>query len=190
MVPLASAGWGAAWVGTEGSQAGFAAAAAGVAVALVVAGLRRSAMLLAVALVTTAIAGAGIIDVYRLRHGPVALLADQQAMISADLEIRTDPHLVAGGMGAGAAVMRAATVRIAGRGQDWLVRTRVLVVVTGPQLAQWLHVPVGTRVAADGFASWSGYEPDCDEQLPIADRSRVGWCLLWCWATPPVWRRI
>jgi competence protein ComEC len=150
MVPLASAGWGAAWVGTEGSQAGFAAAAAGIAVALVVAGLRRSAMLLAVALVTTAIAGAGIIDVYRLRHGPVALLADQEAMVSADLEIRTDPHLVAGGMRVGAAVMRAATVRIAGRGQDWLVRAPVLVVVTGPQLAQWLHVPVGTRVAADG----------------------------------------
>jgi competence protein ComEC len=150
MVPLAAAGWGAAWVGTEGSPAGIAAAAVGVAVALGVASLRRSAMVLAVALVTTVIASAGIIDVHRLRNGPVALLADQKAMVSADLEIRTDPHLVGGGVTAGAAVMKAATVRMAGRGQDWLVRAPVLVVVTGPEFGQWLQVAVGTRVAADG----------------------------------------
>ena len=96
MVPLAAAGWGAAWVGTLGSLAGIAAAAAGVAVALVVAGLRRSAGVLAIALVTTAIVSAGVLDVYRLRHGPVASLAHQEAMVSANLEIRTDPHLVTG----------------------------------------------------------------------------------------------
>jgi competence protein ComEC len=150
MVPLAAAGWGAAWVATEGSPAGIAAVAAGVTVALVVAGLRRSAMVLAVGLVTTVIAGAGIIDVHRLRHGPVALLADQEATVSAHLEIRADPHLVAGRATAGAVVLKAATVRITGRGQHWLVRAPVLVVVTGPQFGQWLQVPVGTRVAVDG----------------------------------------
>jgi competence protein ComEC len=149
MVPLAAAGWGAAWVGTEGSPVGIAAAVVGVAVALVVAGLRRSAMILAVALVTTVIVSAGIIGVHRLQHGPVALLADQEAVVSADLQIRTDPHLVTGGVRAGAAVMKAATVRMAGRGQDWLVRAPVLVVVSGPQFGQWLQVPVGTRVAVD-----------------------------------------
>ena len=45
------------------------------------------------ALVTTVIASTGIIAVHRLRHGAVALLADQEATISADLEIRTDPDL-------------------------------------------------------------------------------------------------
>ncbi len=150
MVPLAAAGWGAAWVGTEGSPAGIAAAVVGAAVALGIASLRRSAIVLAVALVTTVIASAGIIDVHRLRHGPVALLADQEAMVSADLEIRTDPHLVGGGVTAGAAVMKAATVRMAGRGQAWLVRTPVLVIVTGPQFGQWLQISVGTRVAVDG----------------------------------------
>jgi competence protein ComEC len=150
LVPLAAAGWGAAWVGTESSSAGIAATAAGVTVAVVVAGLRRSATLLAVALVTTVIVGAGVINSHRLRAGPVALLADQEAVVSADLEIRTDPHLVAGGMTAGAAVMKAATVHIAGRGHAWLVRAPVLVVVTGPQLGQWLQIPVGTRVAVDG----------------------------------------
>src|SRR4029450_5366971 len=122
MVPLAAAGWGAAWVRTEGSPVGIAAAVAGVAVALVAAGLRRSAMILAVALVTTVIVSAGIIGVHRLEHGPVALLADQEAGVSAGLPIRRDPHLVTGGVRAGAAVMKAATVRMAGRGQDWLVR--------------------------------------------------------------------
>ena len=151
MVPLAVAAWGAAWVGTQGSTAGIPAAAAGVTVALVVAGLRRSAMFLAVALVMAAIVGAGIVDVHRLRHGPVALLAVQDAMVSADLEIRTDPHLVAGGgVRGGAAVMKAVTVRIAGRGHAWLVRAPVLVVVTGPQFRQWLQIPVGTRVAVEG----------------------------------------
>ena len=75
MVPLAAAGWGAAWVGTWAAPAGIAAAAAGVAVALVVAALRRSALVLTVALVTTVMVGAGVVDVHRLRHGPVALLA-------------------------------------------------------------------------------------------------------------------
>ena len=151
MVPLAAAGWGAAWVGTLGSLAGIAAAAAGVAVALVVAGLRRSAGVLAIALVTTAIVSAGVLDVYRLRHGPVASLAHQEAMVSANLEIRTDPHLVTGrGVRAGAAVMKTATVRIAGRGHAWRVRAPVLVVVTGPQLGQWLQIPVGTQVAVNG----------------------------------------
>jgi competence protein ComEC len=122
-----------------------------VAVTLVVACLRRSARFLAVALITTAIVGAAIIDVHRLRNGPVASLADQEAMVSADLEIRTDPHLVAGtGVRAGAAIMKAVTVRIAGRGHAWLVRAPVLVVVTGPQLGQWLQIPVGTRVAVSG----------------------------------------
>ena len=167
MVPLAAAGWGAAWVGTEGSPAGIAAAAVGVAVALVVAALRRSAMVLAVALVTAVIVGAGIIDVHRLRHGPVALLADQEAVVSADLEIRTDPHLVARGMTAGAAVMKAATVRVAGRGQDWLVRAPVLVVVTGPQFGQWLQVPVGTRIAVDARLETADKGPDVAAVLRV-----------------------
>ena len=89
---------------------------------------------------------------HRLRHGPVALLANNEAMVSADLEIRGDPHRVAGGgvTAAAAAVMKAATVRIEGRGHAWLVRAPVLVVISGPQVGQWFQIPVGTRVAVDG----------------------------------------
>ena len=152
MVPLAAAGWGAAWVGTWGAPAGIAATAACVALALTVAALRRSALVLTIALVIAMVVGAGLIDGHRLRHGPVALLASNEAMVSADLEIRADPHRVAGrGVTApAAAVLKAATVRVEGRGHVWLVRAPVLVVISGPHVGQWFQVPVGTRVAVDG----------------------------------------
>jgi competence protein ComEC len=153
MVPLAAAGWGAAWLGTSGAPAGIAATAAGVALALTVAALRRSALVLTIALVTTIVTGAAVVDVHRLRHGPVALLANNKAMVSADLEIRADPHRVAGSgvtAAAAAAVMKATTVRVGGRGHAWLIRAPVLVVITGPQVGQWFQIPVGTRVAVDG----------------------------------------
>jgi competence protein ComEC len=152
MVPLAAAGWGAAWVGTWGAPAGLAAAAAGVTLALMVAALRRSARVLSIALVMAMVVGMGAIDVYRLRHGPVALLATDEAMVSVDLEIRADPQRVAdrGVTAAAAAVTKAATVRVEGRGHAWLVRAPVLVVISGPQVGQWFQIPVGSRVAVDG----------------------------------------
>ncbi|HKX13940.1 MAG TPA: ComEC/Rec2 family competence protein, partial [Propionibacteriaceae bacterium] len=151
MAPLAAAAWGAAWLGTWGSIVGIAAAGAAVAVGLAVAALRRSALLLTVVLVGAVIVGASLLDVYRLRHGPVAQLATHRAMVSADLEIRADPHRVAAtGVRPGAAVMKVATVRIEGRGGAWLVRAPVLLVVSGPQLEQWFQVPVGSRVVVHG----------------------------------------
>ena len=151
MVPLAAAAWGAAWVGTWVTAVVIAAAAAAVAVALAVAALRRSPLVLSAALVATVIMGAGVVDVHRLRHGPVALLAEHQAVVSMDLEIRADLHRVAtSGIRAGAAVTKAVTVRVEGRGSTWLVRAPVLVVVTGQQLEKWFETPVGTRVAVQG----------------------------------------
>ncbi|HTF41449.1 MAG TPA: ComEC/Rec2 family competence protein, partial [Propionibacteriaceae bacterium] len=151
MAPLAVAAWGAAWVGTWGGLAGLAAAGTGVTVGLAIAALRRSALLLAVVLVTAVTAGAGMVDLYRVRHGPVAMLATHRAVVSADLEIRADPHPITGtGMRPDAAVIKAAIVHIQGRGGTWLVRAPVLLVVSGPQLAQWFDVPVGSRLAVDG----------------------------------------
>jgi competence protein ComEC len=151
MVPLAAAAWGAAWVGTWGTAAVLAPAAAAVAVALAVAALRRSPLVLSAALVATVIMGAGVVDVHRLRHGPVALLAEHRAVVLVDLEIRGDLHRVAtSGIRAAAGVTKAVTVRVEGRGSTWLVRAPVLVVVTGQQLDKWFETPVGTRVAVQG----------------------------------------
>jgi competence protein ComEC len=151
MVPLALAAWGAAWAGTWGTAAVITAAAAAVAVALAVAALRRSLLIMSAAMVATVIMGAGVVDVYRLRHGPVALLAEHQAVVSVDVAIRGDLHRVAtSGVRAPAAVTKAVTVRVEGRGSTWLVRAPVLVVVTGQQLGKWFETPVGTRLAVQG----------------------------------------
>jgi competence protein ComEC len=151
MAPLGVAAWGAASFGTWGGYAGMAAAGATVTVGLAAAALRRSALLLAVALVSAVVGGAGALDLYRIRHGPVAMLATHRAAVSADLEIRADPHWIAGrGVRPGAAVIRAAIVRIEGRGGAWLVRAPVLLVVSGPELGQWFEIPVGSRLAVEG----------------------------------------
>jgi hypothetical protein len=52
---------------------------------------------LAVTIVLSVIVGVGLIDMYRLRHGPVAMLAAHGAAVSADVEIRADPDLVDAG---------------------------------------------------------------------------------------------
>jgi competence protein ComEC len=151
MVPVAIAAWAAAWVGTSGAGVALVIAAAGVAAVLMVAVLRRSALVLTVAIVIILIVCVGLIDVYRLRTGPVARLAAQEAVVSAELEIRTDPQRVAtNGPAPDAAVMRSATVRVEGRGGSWLVRAPVLLIVSGPQLEGWFQIPVGTRIVVDG----------------------------------------
>jgi competence protein ComEC len=150
MAPLAVAAWGAAWLGTWGGHAGLTAVGASVTVG-VAAALRRSALALAVALVTAVVAGTGTVDLYRIRHGPVAMLATHRAAVSADLEIRADPHRIAGtGVRPGAAVIKAVIVRIEGRGGAWLVRAPVLLVVSGPEIGQWFEIPVGSRLAVGG----------------------------------------
>ena len=170
MVPLAAASWGSAWLGTSEVPAGIAAAATCVAVGLAVAALRRSALALTVALATAVVLCAAIVDMHRLRQGPVASLATHQAVVSAEVEIRADPHRVAEtGMTSGAAVVRAAIVRIEGRGGSWLVRAPVLVIVSGARVEEWLRMPVGTRVVVDGRME----SPDRGSDVAAVLRVRV-----------------
>jgi competence protein ComEC len=151
MVPLAATAWGAAWLGTWGAPVGLAVAAAGVTVGLAVAAVRRSALWLTITIVMAAILGVGLIDVYRLRHGPVAALARHEAAVSVEVEVRSDPHRIAASETApDAAVMNVTTLRIEGRGGSWLVRVPVLLIVSGPHLEKWFQTPVGTRIAVDG----------------------------------------
>jgi competence protein ComEC len=156
MVPPAAAAWGAAWAATSETGAGLAVAAAGVVVAVTAAALRRSALMASIAVVIAVIAGVGLVDVHRLRHGPVALLAGREAVISAEIETRSDPHLVGTDGKAGSApvmkpaVMKAVTVRLEGRGGLWRIRVPVLLIVSGPQLEKWPQMPVGTRIRVNG----------------------------------------
>ena len=151
MVPLAITAWAAAWLGTSGATAALAVAAVGMSVGVMVGVLRRSAVLLTVTIVATVIIGVGLIHVYRLGQGPVAGLAAHEAVVSADLELRTDPALVAdGGPAPDVAVAKAVTVRVEGRGGTWLVRAPVLLILSGPQLDRWFQIPVGSRVTVHG----------------------------------------
>jgi competence protein ComEC len=151
MVPVAIAAWAAAWAGTSGTRFALALAAVGVAAALLIAILRRSVLVLTVAIVIILIVCVGLIDVYGLRNGPVARLAAQAAVVSAELEISADPQRVTtSGPAPDAAVIEAATIRVEGRGGSWLVRSPVLLIVSGPQLERWFQIPVGTRIVVDG----------------------------------------
>ena len=151
MVLVAAPAWGAAWIGTSAAAAGLAVAAAGVTVATAVAAVRRSALALTLAIVITVIAAVGLIDVYRLRHGPVALLASHEAVVSAEVQLRADPQLVnAGGIVPDVAVTKAVITRIEGRGGSWLVRAPALLIVSGPQHERWFQIPVGSRIIVDG----------------------------------------
>jgi competence protein ComEC len=151
MVLVAAAAWGAGWIGTSAAPVGLAVAGAVVTVAMVVAVLRRSALALTLAIVITVVAGVGLIDVYRLRLGPVALLAGREAVVSAEVQLRADPQLVdAAGTVPDVAVTKAVITRIEGRGGSWLLRAPVLLIVGGPRLERWFQIPVGTRVTVDG----------------------------------------
>ena len=151
MVPLAGAAWAAAWLGTWQTPGAWAAAGIGVAVASLLAVLRRSARWLAAAILIAGLAGLGGALAYRLSTGPVAMLAGQQAAVSAELMIRTDLHASGGSAVRGAyGTARATLVEVAGRGETNHLHAPVLVVITGAALEPWSRLPVGSRVDVSG----------------------------------------
>ncbi len=151
LVPVASAGWAAAWVGTWGT-AGALAGAGAVAVLLAVAArLRRSPWLLSTALVVLALAGLGSLASVRLSTGPVARLAREGAIVVADLEVRSDPQLrPARGAKPAYVTVDVQLLAVSGRGADWRLRAPALVVVGGDRSAQWGELVVGSRIRVSG----------------------------------------
>ena len=147
MVPLALCGWAAAWLGTWASPGSWLLAGSGAAAALVLARLRSSPWLAAMAVVTAMLCVVGGLHAHRLGRGPVADLARSGAVAELQLEVRTDARVVpaSGGRG-GYAVGRATVLQVAAAGTVWRVRVPGLVFV-GPDAARnWARLPVGTRV--------------------------------------------
>ena len=108
-------------------------------------------MWLAAAILMAGLAGLGGALAYRLSTGPVAMLAGQQAAVSAELMIRTDLHASGGSAVRGAyGTARATLVEVAGRGETNRLRAPVLVVVTGAALEPWSRLPVGSLVEVSG----------------------------------------
>ena len=170
MVPLALAGWAAAWLGTWGSAGSWMLAASGAAVALLLARLRSSPWLAATAVVTAVLCLVGGLHAQRLVQGPVADLARAGAVAEVQLEVRTDLRLMAPrrrstglrrrpGHRAGGSWRRAAT---------WRVRVPGLVVVGGDAAGDWADLPVGTRVTA-----WARLQsPDRGSDVAVVVRVR------------------
>ncbi len=149
LVPVALAGWAAAWLGTWATAGSWALAGGGAAAALVLARLRHSSWMTAAAVVTAVLCITGGLHAHRLGHGPVADLARAGAVVEVQLEVRTDARVVtARGGRADYAVARATVLRIAAAGSVWRVRVPGLVVVGGENARDWVRLPVGSRITA------------------------------------------
>ena len=149
MVPLALAGWAAAWLGTWASAGSWVLAGSGAAAALLLARLRSSPWLAATAVVTAVLCLVGGLHAQRLVRGPVADLARAGAMAELQLEVRTDcGWWPASGGRPGYGVGRVTVLRVAAAGTTWQVRVPGLVVVGGDAARDWAGLPVGTRVTA------------------------------------------
>src|SRR5215210_2041761 len=81
LVPLALAGWAAAWLGTWATPGSWALAGGGAAAALVLARLRSSSWLAATAVVTAVLCITGGLHAHRLDQRPVTDLARAGAVV-------------------------------------------------------------------------------------------------------------
>ena len=143
---LATAGWAGAL-----AAARFPWWAVLVAVAAVLAAAQHPRVrphrvpVVAVLLAFAGVAGAGLLHATALTEGPVHALAEQQAVVSVDLVVTSDPRATEGRFGA-VVVVRGTATRVSGRGATSEVRSPV-VVLGGPE---WLGVRLGERVRASG----------------------------------------
>ncbi|HEV2870833.1 MAG TPA: hypothetical protein VG409_05365, partial [Actinomycetota bacterium] len=155
MVPLALAGWAAAWLGTRATPGSWALAGVAAAAALLLARLRISAWPAAMAVVVAVLCITGGLHAHRLAQGPVADLARAGAVAELQLEVRTDAKVVPASGGRPPYAVGRVTIRqVAAAGDAWRVRVPGLVVVGRDAARDWASLPVGTQVTA-----WARLQP-------------------------------
>ena len=111
----------------------------------VVAWRRGSRALLAAVLVMGAVVVAATLREARVATDPVASLAQQRAVVQAELVVTSDPRVTRGRFGEGV-VLRGTVRRVTGRGATHAVRSPVLVLAG----ESWGGVPLGARVRLTG----------------------------------------
>lgn len=149
LVPIALAAWSGAWLGTSGAPAGWFTILGVGTVGLAVTAWRRSSWLAAAALTFLVSAAVGALFQHQLASGPVARLADERAVATVELEITADPQIRDAGSRSAYLTVRGRLLNLSGRGENWQVRSPVLVVVVGDgAIRSWERHPVGERVAA------------------------------------------
>jgi competence protein ComEC len=106
---------------------------------------RGSRALLAAVLVMGAVVVAATLREARVATDPVAVLAQQRAVVEAELVVTSDPRVTRGRFGEGV-VLRGTVLRVTGRGATHAVRSPVLVLAG----ESWGGVPLGARVRLTG----------------------------------------
>lgn len=147
LVPLAVAAWAGMWLST-GDDRWWVLAAGIAGLAIGAAGMwRRMALLACTGLVAISCLLVGSAQAHQLRSGPVGDLAAAKAVVDAELIMTGEPRQQAArGVRPAYLSVRGVAVSVDGRGQQWKLRTPVLVTVSGSEAQKWATVPVGSRL--------------------------------------------
>lgn len=174
LVPLAIAGWGAAWLGTWSASGPIALGGVAGVIAGMAAVIRRSWWLAALALVLVFGMTIGAAHHHRLTSGPVSKLAAEEAVVALDLLVRSDPRIYpAAGPRPAYLSVRGTVLTLEGRGRSWRVRSPVLLTVTGAQVADWSGHVVGTRLLTQARLQTPTQGSDIAAVLRVRGPTRV-----------------
>ena len=151
LVPLASATWAGAWLGTAGNATAVTAAVCAVSVVGVLAAIRRSGWLLVTSLVLGMGIFGGAMFAHRLSAEPVGELVAREGIVVGDVVTTGDPNIHAhGGSRPEFLTMPATLTAVRGRGGDWSTRLPILLTVSGAESRHWASEPVGTHWRVHG----------------------------------------
>jgi competence protein ComEC len=151
LVPLASATWAGAWLGTSGNATAVTGGVCAVGALGVLAAIRRSGWLLATTLVLGMGIFGGALFAHRLSAGPVGELVASKGIVIGDVVTTSDPHLHAhGGFRPDYLTVTATLTAVNGRGGDWSTRLPILLTVSGAESRHWASQPVGTHWRVHG----------------------------------------
>ena len=155
MPALGVAGWTG---GLVAAVAGWPVAATLATVGLLFAWRRGSRTVLTGVLVFGAVATSGLLRQAQVVGDPVARLAAERAVVTAEAVVTSDPRPVRGGFGAGVWLRTSVRV-VSGRGVTYRLRSPVLVIGD----TDWESLPLGARIVMTGRLS----EPDSGDLAAV-----------------------
>lgn len=143
------AAWGGGLLAAYAGPAGLLVVVAVGVVSVVPHRLRPAApTVLGLLLVLVAVGAVAVLRSHQVDASPVRSLADQGAVVRAELRVTSDPRPTQDGLEDGT-WFRASVLEVTGRGRSWSLRSPVLVLAT----PGWLEVPLGARVRVLGRLS-------------------------------------
>jgi competence protein ComEC len=139
----------AAWVGgLLADLTGWVVLSVVIVLGLGLAGWRGSRTVAAGVLVLAAVAGSGLLRAQQVAEDPVARLAAEHAVVTAEVVVTSDPRRVVSRFDGGW-LLRASVRQVTGRGTTHTLRSPVLLFAD----EKWARVPLGARVRLRGRLS-------------------------------------